>query len=204
MIGRFSNLAMTYEKATAEYLDKAPAIAKLQLIAGEETIKAVVGAMSELSASLLRLTGRRIRLDVQRGKLALLKDQMSEFGKERDRWLEEMKQYNLNGVADNRRWETVKNNFKFEEGRFAESLKSLIEMERRLFTQQIDFGKECVSETLQLTQFLVPALTAMRKELGIPTDITTLMIIFDDMKDKQRTALGSLFSEAADVHKDAV
>src|SRR6266704_7145489 len=89
-VGRFANLDISNEAVTADYIEKSPSIAKVHVIAREDTAKAVATFTGELAAVYLRLFAKRITLVAKKQQLALLKVQMDSFGKERDRMLDLM------------------------------------------------------------------------------------------------------------------
>jgi len=122
-IGRFANLDLPNDKITEVYLEKASSIAKIHVIAKEETVKSVVDFVNELGTAYLRLFAMRYPLVIDKNQLAILDKQIESFANERDRMIELMKQFNLEGNTDKRRWEVIQNNFKFEQERINGFLK---------------------------------------------------------------------------------
>jgi len=106
-IGHFDNMEIPYDKLTEAYLEKFPSIAKVHVIAGEETIKALVPLLSELGAVYLQLLAKRIPLAQQKNQITLLERQIETFGKERDRMVDLQKQLTLDGVFEPRPWENI-------------------------------------------------------------------------------------------------
>ena len=58
----------------------------------------------------------------ERNELSLVDNQIAQFGKERDRILEMIKQHNIEGVVDQRRWQVLQGNFEFEQKRVNDGL----------------------------------------------------------------------------------
>ena len=200
-VGRFSDLRIAVDKNLESYQEKAPAIAKVQIIASEETAKAVADLLGELSISIIRLMSKRVPLDQQRAEITLLEAQVSDFEQSRDRWLEEMKQYNLGGRADKVQWDTIDRNFQFEMQRVAESLTQRNINGANLYAQQLDFSKEVFAEVQRLTEFTITAVLAMRQELRIPTERDTLVRIFQNSAAKQKATVESFLEEAKHFNK---
>ena len=196
MLGTFSNLALSQEKLTEGWLDRSPAIAKLQLIANEETMRRVVDVVSELTTIILELTVKRVPLALQRENLAFLEKQTSGFEQERDRWIEMMKVYNLAGLPDQKRWDMIQYQFKFEEKRISEADARKIEGNASLYANTLEFQRVCLSESRRLHGLIIPALVAMRQELGIPTDIVILSDIFKNSQNRQRAASTKFLEDA--------
>ena len=169
-LGSLSNLEVASAEATKGLLARLPAVAKVQVIARGDTLRAVAEASGFLSAALLRLMGRRLPLDIARGRLRVLQEECAGFGKERDRWLEEMKQHNLAGTPNAQRWAVLQGNHNFEDRRIAEAQARILAETQGLFTAQLDFTAECLAESRQLARLLVPAVLAVRGELGIAID----------------------------------
>ena len=183
------------------YIDKSPAIAKVYIIAKEETVRVVADVEFALSDSILRLTVRRVPLVIQRQELTLLDTQIADFGKERDRWLEEMKLHTLSGSVDQQRWKTIEGNFQFESQRVSETLAKRGNVASDLYAKQLEFARECMHESLQLSGLILPAITAMRKELGIPTDDKAFTEIFRTSIEKQKENLADFLGAAKDFDK---
>jgi hypothetical protein len=122
-IGRFADLEIPNNKLTEAYIDKSPAIAKVHVIANERTAEALTNLLGELNAAYLRLFAKRYPLVAQKNQISLLQQLMNSFSQERDRMLELMKQFNLDGVTDQRRWEVIDGSFKFEQSRITEASK---------------------------------------------------------------------------------
>ena len=110
-IGRFANLDLPNDQVANTYTEKAPAIAKVHVIARAETLQALVRFTSELGALFPKLFARRFELLAQKSAIAVLDNQIAGLGKERDRILEMIKQHNIEGIADQRRWNVLQANF---------------------------------------------------------------------------------------------
>ncbi len=65
-VGRFANLDIPHDKLTEGYLEKAPSITKVHIIANEKTVRALSNFSIELNAALLRLSVKRFQLVAQK------------------------------------------------------------------------------------------------------------------------------------------
>ncbi len=167
-IGRFSNLDIPHDKVIEAYSEKSYVIAKIHIIAKDETLKAVVAVINELNAAYLRLTVKRVSLFAQKEQIVILKNQISSFAQKRDRMLELIKQFNIEGCADKHRWDVLQRNFDFEQGRISDTIKQCDAVAADLSSRQFEYIKECISESIRLSPLLVPAVCAVRKELELP------------------------------------
>jgi hypothetical protein len=169
-VGQFSNLEVKHEKLTEEYLAKVPLVSKISIIAKETTVKAVSNYSGELVATFMRLTAKRAPLLRQSQEIATLRTMVDSFLKEQSRIVELMNQYNLEGSADQRRWDFIQKRFDFETRRINDTSKKVEELVAKLTLKQLKFMEECVEESIRLSHLLVPAIVSVRNELELPID----------------------------------
>ncbi len=169
-ISRFANLEIQHDEITKAYAEKAPAISKVHVIARTETVQALAGFTTQLNSLFLTLFAQRYEFQRTKNAISILDDQIVEFGKERDRILELMKQHNIEGAVNERRWEVLQNSFEFEQKRVAEAIAQRDELMRILYPKQLEFMRDCVAHSARLSQLLIPVLSAVRNELELPLD----------------------------------
>jgi hypothetical protein len=169
-VGKFSNLEIPHDKLTEEYLAKASSIYKIHIIAKEETVRATSHYSSELGATFLRLTPKRLALLTQSQKITTLRSLVESFVKEQSRILDLMNQHNLGGSRDQRAWEMLQGRFDFESRRIQETSKDADELAAALALAHLKFMEECVEESNRLSRLLVPVVVLVRKELECPID----------------------------------
>lgn len=187
-IGRFANLDLTNDQISGDYIEKSPAIAKVHVIAKAETIQAMVNFTGELSALFLKLFAKRFELMEKRSSIALIDNQVAEFGKERDRVLELIKQHNIEGIVDDRRWNVLQANFDFEQKRINEALDRRAEIAGTLQPKHLEFIRECVNHSATLGKLIIPILSAVRAELEIQFDDHTYHELFNNSTARQLEA----------------
>lgn len=169
-IGRFANFDIANDKITQLYVEKSSAISKVHVIATTETILPLAQFTTRLGALYLELFARRHELINERNAIALVDNQVAQFEKERDRILEMIKQHNIEGVIDQRRWRVLQDNFDFEQKRINDGLAHRAQLASALQPKHLDFMRQCLSHTEQLGGMLIPVLTAVRRELELPLD----------------------------------
>ena len=179
-IGRFANLDIPHDKLTEKFLDKAPSITKVHIIANEETVKAVLNFSIELNAAFLRLSMKRFQLVVQKQRIDSLRAQCDISLQNNARTLELIKQYNIEGLADQRKWAVLQDSFKFEEAHGDKLRQEADTLHASLIPQQLQFSEEVSSETIPLGRLLTPPLFSIRKELDLPIDETEFRKIFEE------------------------
>lgn len=169
-VGRFANFDIPNDEVAQPYVEKASAIAKVHVIARTETILPLAQFTSRLGALHIELFARRHEMMNERSALAVVDSQVAQFGKERDRILEMIKQHNIEGVVDQRKWNVLQNNFEFEQKRINDGLSHRAQLAAALQPKHLEFMRLCLSHTEQLGGMLIPVLTAVRSELELPLD----------------------------------
>jgi hypothetical protein len=188
-VGRFADLEIPDNKLTEDYINKSSAIAKVELIANEQTTSTLKNLVGELSATYLQLFSKRIPLSAQRIQISVLQQQINNSLNEEARMIELMKQFNLDGLKDNHRWETINNNYKLEQERIAKISKERDILQKDLLVRQLQFAKECTDEKNRLSRFTVPAVVSVRAELEMPIDEQTYTEMIEKNIKKQGVAL---------------
>ena len=193
--GSFANLDIPNDKLAAAYIEKSPSIAKVHVIAQKDAAKAIAKLVGELGAAYLRLFARRLPLLAEKQRITVLKDQMDAFGRERDRMLELMKQHNLSGENDQRRWGIIEKNFNFEQQRIGETIKEHDDLAAVLHAKQIGLMTDCISETTKLSRLIVPVLVAVRAELEMPFDEASYVAVIEESILNQKSAIAEFIKQ---------
>lgn len=184
-VGRFANLDIPHDKLTEGYLDKAPSLTKVHIIANEETVRAITNFSTELTAAFLRLGVKRFQLVAQKQQVGFLRAQVDESIKENARTLELIKQYNIEGLADRRKWDVLQQNFEFERDRGERARQEADTLDTSLIPRQLEFLEEVYAETIKLGRLLTSPLFSIRKELELPIDETEFRKISEEAIAKQ-------------------
>lgn len=113
---------------------------------------------------------KRIPLLNLRAELDRLRGAEERFGKATTETLESMKQFNLEGATDGRRWKVLSDNFVFEQGELDKVLSAKVEVTQRIAAFQITYSKEIQAQLGQLRQCLPALIATIRVDLGVPED----------------------------------
>lgn len=166
-LAKFSDLSFSLKEISATYLDKSPVLAKVNLVAGVDTLRALASFGTEFAGAFLRLTQQRMVLSGLQeqiaGKAALLRG----FEKTRDAMIELMRHHNIDGVQDSRKFEAIQTNYEFEAGRIATTNQELQQMIAELSAKHLPFAKECFVEAARVNRLTIPLLVAARMELDL-------------------------------------
>jgi hypothetical protein len=194
-LNRFSNLEISHEKITEAYLDKASALAKVHIIAKDETVNAVINFAGELTATFLRLSAKRIPLTSQKQQIDTLKAQVDTSDKEISRTLELMRQYNLDGLSDQHRWDVLQQNFESERTRSEGARQEAHNLSVTLYLKQLQYMKECTDETTKLGRLVPPMVFSARKELELPINEVGYQRVTDEAAAKQAESIKDFIQE---------
>jgi hypothetical protein len=196
-LAKFSDLSFSLKEISATYLDKSPALAKVNLVAGEDTLRALANFGTEFAGAFLRLAQQRMALGVLQeqiaGKVALLRG----FEKTRDAMIELMRHHNIDGVQDSRRFEAIQTNYEFEAGRIATTNQELQQMISELSAKHIPFARECFVEGARVNRLTIPLLVAARMELDLSVTKERYAEIFNQALSKHGGQLDEFIENIA-------
>lgn len=169
-IAKFVDLDTPTADLSKIITEQLPVLSKVQIIGGPDVLKTTNDVTNELSAVFQRLMAHRILLSLMSEGIRNLEQQIVAFTKQQEHSLESMKSFNLSGEVDKRRWDVIQANHKFETDRIAEAESSKARLYAQMTAGQLTYSKECIQELHALGLLRVPALAAMRGELGFPLD----------------------------------
>jgi hypothetical protein len=196
LIGRLSDLSMSQEGLLGDWIEKAPAIAKANLIADASTVEALTRFNTELGALILRLLSTRAPLVGRQQHASLLLEEINRFSAERDRMVDLLKEMNLSGAYDDRRQAAIDSNFQYNQRRIDEVLKEHGERVGALLDEQMQFTKDCQRASAELTRLLVPLLACVRAELRLPFDAETYLRITEESQERLAASLDDFIISA--------
>lgn len=187
-VGKFTNLDIPDDKLTSSFSDKSSAISKVYIISQTDTVKAIDSIIWQLNEIYMRLMAKRFPLMALKQQIGIIQKQIAGFETERDRILELIKQFNISGEADQRKWSMLDQNYTFEATRIDEKIKEQSKCIMQLTSDQIVFMRDCIDEINKLNRLLIPAIKAVRHELEMPFDeISYAMIIEENIMKQQRS-----------------
>ena len=164
---RFSELSFSTKEISAPYLENSHTIAKVNLVAGEETIRALVDFGTEFSGAFLRLSQQRIVLDGLQQQIAERAALVQGFEKTRDAMIELMRHHNIEGIQDDHRFQMLQDNFGFRGGSYrnykarTHSLLPSANKVRSLLQNIPLFAISCIAESKRVNLPLIPLLSLL-------------------------------------------
>jgi len=170
IIGRHPDLSVPQQQLGQEISDLRGAFAKVSMIGSSETVTAVSTYSTELTATVLELSLARFPILQKQNRLAVLGEQIKAFGAERDRMVELMKQLNFAGDREPARWEFVQKTFEFEAKRAEDTRTSQNALDAELRGEWLVYMQRCFEALFRMSPLLLPAIRAVREELGLGFD----------------------------------
>ena len=170
ILNRFPDLTVTDSDLSKQFSNSAVSISKVNVIGSDRTIKAVSDLSLAISRKYLELTAKRLPLVQRQQEINMQNRFLTQSAAERDRMIELMKEYNLQGSEDKRLWNVINNNFEFEKKRCDEFIAKINELRRINSQGQIQLSLECFEASKEISKFFIPAISAVREEMGIPFD----------------------------------
>lgn len=194
-IGSFANFAIPDDSITKPYSDKSPAIAKVHIIAGSETVTALSNFMNELASVFLTLLAERAKISKDKYAIDILRKSIDDFSKKRDGTLEMMKQYNLEGIQNPQKWNVLQQNYDFEANSIQTAINQMSDLQKVFFIKQLNFMRLCIEHTQKMNGLIMPLLVAVRRELDLPLDEYAYKLAIEDGIAKQRKAIERFVDE---------
>lgn len=167
VLSKLCDLSVSLQQISATYYEKSPLLAKVNLVAGEDTILALAEFGRGFATAFLRLSQQRTILDILQQQIAINAASQREFEKTRDAMIELMRHHNIEGNHDHRRFEPIKGIYDFEAGRIAVTSEELQKLVAELQAKHMPFTRECFTESINISRLLIPVLVAARTELEL-------------------------------------
>jgi hypothetical protein len=165
-IARMTSVDTSVGDISKEFLERSSVLAKVQVVAKIETLKAVIEVGAEVANHIATLSAKRIPLDVQKRQLAQLEEQAIALAKEANR------------QAD-----------------LAKLREKIAKDHMNHARAVLALGRETIGITMALRQSFVPTILAIRAELGLPIDRADLDAIMNPLIDTQRAHMDRTLGE---------
>jgi hypothetical protein len=202
-LSKFSDLSFSLKEVSAMYFEKSSVLAKVSLVAGEDTIRALANFGTEYAGAFFRLTQQRMVLGVLQEQIAAKAALLAGFEKTRDAMIELMRHHNIEGLQDPRRFEAIQTNYEFEAGRIATTRQELQIMIAELSAKHIPFAKECFVETERVNRLVLPLLFAARIELELSISKEQCAEIFHQSSSKLGGQLDEFIQNVTALNAEA-
>ncbi len=192
---RLSNIDISEQELATEFSHDSAAIAKIHIVGTNNTVQAVSAFLHEWSSVYLELALKRIGLIERKKRIESLMECVDKFQKEMDRYVELMKQLNLEGNTEQRVWKVVKDNFEFERTRNEKCNEERKLLQTIQNKERLQFVQLCVDRFLRVSQTIPPAVFAVREELEMKLDKEAYLKMHNENIERSKVVFDSFLNE---------
>lgn len=167
-ISRLTDLSISHAEALEKYKDNSSQIAKIHIVAREQTAISFLEFMRGFSQAMLRVSIARRPVQAIKDQMTMHLERMHRHNSSRDQTLELIKQMSLNGVRDDEKFKRLSDAFEYEQ---SQATKAAVEHDAlldQLRPAHLKLFQSSLEEQRKLLQLLMPALQKIREELGMP------------------------------------
>lgn len=200
MLTSLSNLNIKDDQLTSAFSSNAGKIAKVQLVGGQDTVKAVTQFMGEVASNFLDLILDRSLLLQRQAQIESLQSVRNQHQSEVERYVQVMKALNLEGIVNQGTWEYVDQSFKFEceqRDKLDREIEELLSVQHQ---EHLSFMRRVMNTFYEVSEKLPDAVLAVRSELDLEIDEEYYRDIFRENIEKGRGILDEFFNKVEAQH----
>lgn len=186
IITGFCNLNLNDEQITSNMHFDAGKIAKIQVVGGKETVKAVTKFMAEIGKVFLDLLLKRSELMLRKNSIHMHESLRDKRQQEIDRYISIMKNLNFQGNTDQSLWGTVNRNMEFEQEQYDKHQAEINSLWSVQNAEHLEFTRECMGRFFDISMLLPPVVLAIRSELDLNIASEDYLDIFNANIDEGR------------------
>ncbi|MBN2594906.1 MAG: hypothetical protein JXA81_15475 [Sedimentisphaerales bacterium] len=199
-IGNKLALLVNFYDTNQSYSDKvAQVFQQIYMIGNDEILKATIELNDYFNKAFGELAPERQEIGLLEQNLNTLGKFTQKFSRELDKSVEEMKQYNLQGIVDERKWNIIQSNYEFADKRLGENLDKLDVDLNRLLKHIGEVACYCIRRAVQADELVTAFIIVVRKELKTPFDEEAyrriLKVSHEKAKDDVATYVSSVSSK---------
>lgn len=192
-LSKLIDLSLPLQTLAQDYFAKQPAIAKVHIVATEDTARALAQFSALFTKVMFGLITLRQPLEQKSNQAKLMMEEISEHRASADALIIQARDRGLAGTAQNE--ELLRSNLTFHREELVRLVNEHRELLTSLMNEQVRFASHCKAEISKVTSLLIPLLAAVRAELGVPFDRPTFERIFLDVQAEIDEAAQKLFHE---------
>jgi hypothetical protein len=170
LVARMNNLALADEEIIKTSQDTAASFAKVLVVGDMDTVSATVNFETSFAESMGRLGPWRWDLIGLKQQLDEVEQQLRRHVDDQSRWLELLKQINVEAPGD-KRFQRVTDQFKLASEGIDQILKRRSALQQRMETLGVQALEAVFRENVVLAKAIPPALERVRAELGLSGDV---------------------------------
>ena len=165
-VGSFGELEIPFQDLMRQYMGKAGAMGKITIVGREETIRAVADFEQALTGAFMRLSGQRNAVDQLYRRTHAIEAKLEATAQEQERLVTHLER---SAEHDGDR-DLLRRSLEHEQRREAELRSELQTVEAAFHPSMMDLIRTSMQEVAALDTMIVPVVSSVRKELGLPFD----------------------------------
>lgn len=195
----FKSMIINLSTTPIEEIGKIPkydiAIAKLSIVATNETLQKVAHLSAALLENFFHLLPERQIIDSANGKIKILSSQIDASFQKQNHLLNEMTAYNLRNDTDNQLWKKLQENFDFNSQDINKMTKENDEEYNKLNKSVKELTIKCLKAVNNLADLEIETLSRIRKELEMPFDAKEYQKTIKSNNKKIQEEMNNLFTK---------
>jgi hypothetical protein len=132
VLSRFSDPNLDHDVLMQNYMEKAPAMSKVHVVAQENTVSAFMTYGAALAGAFLRLSILRANLMQKKQEVAVMQSRVDAYLKDQAQALELIHEQLLNPIRDDRRWNLLNERAEHASERVTQSLQEKARLSEEL------------------------------------------------------------------------
>ena len=194
-IANFSNLNLSEESLTSGFASEAGKIAKVQIVGGGRTVKAVTTIMSSIGEATLELMLERGSLISRKNLIAINEKLRDKSQAEVERYISIMKNLNLQGNTDQGLWDTINKAVDYESGQVETYNKEIESLWGAQNSEHLEYASKCMDSFFVISEILPEAILAVREELDLSISPDEYLDIYSKNIEKGRVVFRSFLEK---------
>lgn len=193
---RLANLDIPSQAFDDDYREDAASLAKIHIVATNETVQAVLTYSQYFRNAFLELSLKRVSLLARKNRIEVLDSFIEQTAQKGKYYLEQIGVKVLEGTIDERVWKILNDNFQFEseqQDKYEKERQQLTAIQQK---EQMEFFKLCMERFFSISEYLPLAVIAVRNELELSFDEEAYLGLYKENLEKSRIVFNNFLREA--------
>lgn len=178
-------------------VDDSGVMAKIQIVGTKETVRATTVFMAEIGTKTLDLMLERSTLLERKATIEEVERLKAKAQREIDRYIELMKNLNLQGNQDRGTWDAIEGQVDFEQKKIDKHTNTIAELWELQGPEHMAYTRKCMENFFEVSALLPPIVLAVRNELEMEISPEDYLDIFNDNLDKGRVVFDEFFTKVS-------
>ena len=193
---RLANLDIPSQSFDDDYREESASLAKIHIVATNETVQAVQTYLQYFGAAFLELSLKRAPLLARKNRIENLDSLIEQSAKEGSLYFEQMRKQVFDGNSDERIWKILNESFQSERVQmqeFEQERQELVVIQQK---ENLDFFKQCMEHFFIISQYLPMTVIAVRDELDLSFDKEAYLRSYKENLEKSRIVFDNFLAKA--------